>query len=170
MADLWNQPVGQPMLVAADQPLTAYQRDRLWDLFCVIADTWGSPRSADAERYSPRTADMRSSWEDFINARVNDPPSYSAEYSNAVEVMDALDERGRSATDLVLPESSPDLTSRLGHAKAFVVDEFITVWVTAGGFRAYAGFNHNGYLAGSRFNMATRGITPSSAPVELRSP
>ena len=52
--------------------------------------------------------------------------------------------------------------TRLGHAKHYVIDEFISVLVLAGGFRGLAGWNYKGFLGGSRFNRAARVVRPAA--------
>lgn len=98
-------------------------------------------------------------------------PSYVAEYVNAIAVVDELiathgeDEAfNKLFFDNGLAEHSLD--TRLAHAKYFVVDEFIRVQVTAGGFKKFIRpddeqrdgirpdniVNYRGFIAGSRFN------------------
>ena len=151
------EPMPPTMIVGGDQPLTAVERRELWGLFEGIAQTWGRPSTDAAGHHPPRAIDMHSSWTDFVEARITTQPSYVGEYSNGVEVIADLrriDPDGwlQRLLFAVVPGPPAD---RLQHTKRWVVDEFITVWVVAGGFRTFAGRNHNGYLGGSRFDEAT---------------
>ena len=85
-------------------------------------------------------------------------PSYIGEYVNAVYVVRELiniygEEIAFSRLFLSnnIPPGAP--TSRLAHAKVYVVDEFITMQVMASGFKHFGGVNYAGYVKGSRYNL-----------------
>ena len=142
-------PLDPGMLVGEGQTLTHHERDELWRLFVEIGRCWNDTRHD--------SANQKSSWLEFIEARTMRSPSYVAEYSNAVLVIAELIRiyGETNAYTLLLLRSGvpggPPLT-RLAHAKRYVVDEFIRVNVVAGGFKAFGGHNYNGYLGGSRYN------------------
>ncbi len=51
-----------------------------------------------------------------------------------------------------IPDGPP--TTRLAHAKTYVIDEFIRVQVVASGFKGFAqpaSLNYKGYVGGSRY-------------------
>jgi hypothetical protein len=155
------EPLPPTMIVGGDQPLTADEQRGLWELFEGIAQTWGRPSTDAADHHAPRSIDMHSSWADFVRARTTTSPSYVGEYANGIEVIADLrriypDDWLQRLLFAVVPGPP---ANRLQHAKRWVVDEFITVWVVAGGFRTFAGRNHNGYLGGSRFDEATFGVS-----------
>ena len=145
-----------PSLIPAESNIfTELQRDRLWELFIEIGQNWRTRRGF----YD--TANLRSSWLEFIDAKTNYDPSYVGEYINAAEVLDELiDIYGRhEAYSRLFFESGlePGSTdTRIGHLKRFVVDEFIRMHITAGGHKSFGGENYHGYLGGSRYTRTPR--------------
>src|SRR5262245_53527600 len=102
----------------------------LWELFAQIGKTWGT--DGDDPLY------QRSQWLEFIAAMTDQEPSYLAEYRNALLV---LAELRRLYGEGMWPKlffehgvSGPP-TTRLAHLRKFVVEEFIKVWLTSGGFK-----------------------------------
>lgn len=146
------------LLVGEGQTLTKYERDALWRLFVYIGRCW--------KNVSKDSMGLKSSWLEFIAAKTETSPSYTAEYSNAVLVIDELiahygeaDAFYRLFFQNGIP-SGPPLT-KLAHTKAYVVDEFIRVQIVASGFRGYGGRknrgkNYNGFVRGSRYNWTER--------------
>jgi hypothetical protein len=139
------------------------QIDRLWKIFVEIARTWGDPKTDPMPQ--------RSQWLEFVQLRTGREPSYLEEYHNALRVLDDLKaQHGRNAVTKLVRDpgikSDDPATTPLAHAKKYVVEEFIRVWLATGGFRAYGAGNYNGYISGSRF-----GVRPSyrqyQAPVEV---
>ncbi len=146
----------EPGLIPAESNiLTERQRDRLWELLIEIGQNWRTRRGA----YD--TANLRSSWLEFIDAKTSYEPSYVGEYINAAEVLNELiDMYGRDAAYSKLFFESgiePGSTdTRIGHLKRFVVDEFIRMHITAGGHKSFGGENYHGYLGGSRYTRTPR--------------
>lgn len=152
------------LLSGAGQQLTPSERAELWKLFQAIGHVWENLLSSATD-----SANLKSSWLDFIEAKINFEPSYVAEYSNAVLcVNELIEEYGESHADddievyrmlfleSEIPEGPP--TTRLAHAKKYVIDEFIRVNVVASGFKSFGrpdnhGKNYKGYLGGSRYNI-----------------
>jgi hypothetical protein len=150
--------------------------ERLWEVFCGINDTWALVRRPRGDGSAADASVLRSSWREFVSLRIQQTPSYAGEYANALRVLDdlasiygddalekllfesglAYDKSGRMAG--VGEKTHPN--TRLGHAKHYVIDEFISVLVVAGGFRSIAGWNYKGFLGGSRFNRAARMVLP----------
>jgi hypothetical protein len=149
----------EPGLIPGEgQTLTHYERDGLWRLFVYIGRCWNN--------VGKDSMGLKSSWLEFIAAKTETPPSYTAEYSNAVLVIDELivrygepDAFDRLFFQNGIP-SGPPLT-KLAHTKKYVVDEFIRVQIVASGFRGYggrknSGKNYNGFVRGSRYNWTER--------------
>ena len=188
------------LLPSKGRELTQYEREALWRIFQAIGSMWKNLHSSALD-----SANLKSSWLEFIEAKTHFEPSYVAEYSNAVLVVDELietycegDRSGFSTPkgsltggdwekfwkfsrpafeklflDNGIPKNKPP-TTRLAHAKRFVIDEFIRVNIVASGFRSFrpdkdvdaaseqAGFdggpgrNYKGYIGGSRYNLKAR--------------
>ena len=165
------QSVLEPGLISAmGQKLTPYERAALWKIFQAIGRVW-----ADLHPTATDSSNLKSSWLDFVQAKTDAEPSYVAEYSNAVLCVDELIEAHGEAEAFRLlflkndiPPGSP--TTRLAHAKKYVVDEFIRVNVVISGFKSFGGpgnhgKNYRGYLGGSRYNIhaKVRDYIPGSA-------
>jgi len=138
-----------------DRVLSAAARQSLWALFVEIGRFWGN--------LDEDSASVHSSWLEFVEAKTTRSPSYIGEYVNAVSVVQELvGLHGRDAFSLLfqksgIPGGPP--TTRLAHAKRYVVDEFIRMQVVAGGFKGFAqpaSLNYNGYIGGSRYNRLPR--------------
>jgi hypothetical protein len=147
------------LLVGEGQTLTKYERDALWRLFVYIGRCW--------KNVSKDSIGLKSSWLEFITAKTEIAPSYTAEYSNAVLVIDELiahygeaDAFDRLFFQNGIPSPAPPPRTALAHAKQYVVDEFIRVQIVASGFRGYGGGqkgkNYNGFVRGSRYNWTER--------------
>ena len=149
---LCEDTVGPGLLVGDAQELTNHERHGLWRLFQEIGRNW------DCAKHD--SLDVRSSWLEFVEAKSTNAPSYTAEYSNAVLVCEELvDVHLDDAYRLLfhhngLPDGPP--TTRLGHAKHYVVDEFISVQIAAGGFKTFSALNYKGFVGGSRYNIQAR--------------
>lgn len=140
-----------PGLIPAEgQLLTAGNRELLWRLFVEIGRCWGNVRWD--------SSNLKSSWLEMIEAKTTVAPSYTGEYVNACYVIAELLEIYGEKTAFSrlffannLPPGPP--TTRLAHAKVYVVDEFITMQVMASGFKHFGGVNYAGYVKGSRYNL-----------------
>lgn len=153
--------VGPRLLPREDQELTPREREQLWRIFQEIGRTWDDLREGGKD-----SSTLKSSWLEFVQAKTKYEPSYVAEYSNAVSVVDeliAMYGDGEAFEKLFLDHHIPDgpPSTRLGHAKKYVVDEFIRVNAVASGFRSFGrpdhhGRNYKGYIGGSRYNLKAK--------------
>lgn len=144
------------LLVSQGQPLTPYERNRLWEIFQQIGLCWKNLYYKNKD-----SSNLKSSWLEFIEAKTSNDPSYAGEYSNAVLVVDELIEmygKEKAYQHLFLRNGIPDgpPTTRLAHAKRYVIDEFIRVNIIASGFKSFGGKNYKGYVGGSRYNIRAR--------------
>jgi hypothetical protein len=148
--------VAAALLDPEDRPLGQLEIDRLWEIFVEIGNCWGN--------MSGGSDSIKSSWREFIQAKITDPPSYVGEYRNCISVVQELlgmYGHGEAFRRLFLDNGIPDLppTTRLAHAKRYVIDEFIRVQIVAGGFKGFVQpgpLNYNGYVGGSRYNLTPR--------------
>lgn len=151
-----HETVSAPLIDSEATSLADADRRALWELFVEIGRCWGN--------LEHDSAGGKSSWLEFIESKTQSPPSYIGEYRSAVTVVQELVAiYGREAAYTMLflrsgiPPGPP--TTRLAHAKRFVVDEFIRVQIVGGGFRGFgrpAPVNYNGFIAGSRYNRKQR--------------
>jgi len=142
----YDEVVGNAPLAAPNRLLTAEELDVLWLLVELIEEVWFTLRRANS---------LKPQWLDYIQATVEVHPSLLGEYENVVnvhaELMVTTPER---VTELLLLRPAPALSAastRLDHAKSFVVDRFIKCYVMLGGFQEFGGRNYNGFMGGSRF-------------------
>lgn len=151
-----HAPVAAKLLDTEDKMLSKREHDFLWDVFVEIGKCWGN--------LPDDSASVKSSWLEFMMAKTEDEPSYIGEYANAVNVFQELIQMyGRDVAFkfLLLRNGIPDgpPTTRLAHAKQYVIDEFIRVQVVASGFKGFVkpqSFNYKGYVGGSRYNRLPR--------------
>lgn len=151
-----QQQVAATLLDQEDETLTETSKRALWDIFVEIGRCWGN--------LPDDSISVKSSWLEFVHAKTDDEPSYVGEYVNAIAVMQELIEMygAEHAFTLLflrngIAPSAP--TTRLAHAKRYVVDEFIKVQIVAGGFRGFGSphpLNYAGYIGGSRYNRLPR--------------
>ena len=123
------------LIDAEDKLLSMPDREFLWKIFVEIGKHW--------ENLEDGSASVKSSWLEFIQAKTENEPSYIGEYSNAIAVVQELIEiyGRREAFSLLffrngIPDGAP--TTRLAHAKRYVIDEFIRVQIVAGGFKGFS--------------------------------
>ena len=135
--------------------ITHATREALWRIFVEIGRQWGN--------LADESAAVKSSWLEFIQAKVGHEPSYAGEYGNAAAVLQELEElyQDRAFSLLFFDSgvSGGPPTTRLAHLKRYVVDEFIRVQVVASGFKGFGtvrSLNYKGYVGGSRFNRLPR--------------
>jgi hypothetical protein len=139
-----------------DNLLTFREREKLWGIFIEIGQAW--------ENMGDKSANVKSSWLEFIHAKTAQQPSYVGEYANAIAVVQELETMyGREQAfqklffDSGIPDGPP--TTRLAHAKVYVINEFIRMQVVAGGFKGFVkptALNYKGYVGGSRYNLESR--------------
>lgn len=154
--DYCRATINPTLLPALGQTLTPYEKKRLWEIFQQIGVCW-----KDLFYLAKDSANLKSSWLEFIVAKTGSDPSYTAEYSNAVIVIDELIELygKQEAYDRLffknhIPDEAP--TTHIAHAKKYVIDEFIRVNVVASGFKSFGGKNYKGYIGGSRYNLKAK--------------
>lgn len=150
------QDVGPTLIDHEDRCLTDEAKDALWDLFVEIGRCWGN--------LADDSIGVKSSWLEFVHVKTTDEPSYVGEYQNAIAVVQELVELYGPEHAFALlflrngiPPGAP--TTRLAHAKRYVVDEFIRVQIVAGGFKGFGDphpLNYNGFIGGSRYNRLPR--------------
>ncbi|MCD0460684.1 hypothetical protein [Roseiconus lacunae] len=127
--------------------LSSNELDELWKLFNAIHVTWGSDTAC-------RVEDMASRWREFIELKVSESPSYLMRYAAACDLLtDLRASHGDGLYQYLLVdgelhrESNPELVD----LKRYVIDEFIRVYISSGGFRSFGGKNYSGFVSGSRF-------------------
>jgi hypothetical protein len=133
----------------------------LWQLCVHIGKFWRNDSKPEA---------MRSNLVVFVENRIQLNPNYLDEYVNAVEVARELvaelgEEQGyrKLFTDPEANISPP--TTRLARARQRVSNEFVTLQLALGGFKAFGGAtNYLGYIGGANIE----GQTPYR-PYEKRS-
>ncbi|WP_417849436.1 hypothetical protein [Thalassoglobus sp.] len=126
--------------------LTPQSIAELWRLFEAIHSTWGSEAC--------RTEDMTSRWREFIELKVAESPSYLERYVAACELLAELRaSHGDGLYQYLLVDGELHRQSDPGlvDLKRSVIDEFIRVYVSSGGFRSFGGKNYTGFVSGSRF-------------------
>lgn len=158
--DHCHQPLPSELLPADPRPLTPAEIDHLWEIFAAIGDAWQNTIND--------SVGLKSTWLEFVNLRAITRPSYVVEYSNAIAVIDELTQlygKDEAYERLFFANGIPDgpPMTALAHAKFYVVNEFMSVQIVAGGFRDFiaprgeaqdeAAFsiNHRAYIAGSRY-------------------
>jgi hypothetical protein len=173
--------LGPGDLMKADaRPLDPGDLERLWEILAAINANWRLFWNEDEDPKDHSLLRIRSSWREFVRLRSDPPgekpqPSYAAEYDNAIAVVDALKTSDPdSVWDILFsvgtsgaraPSDGATVTAaQLLHAKKFVIDEFMTVLVTTGGFKAFGGRNTHGYMAGSRTSRTVRISAPFTFP------
>lgn len=128
------------------QTLADDEMEELWKLFREIHEAWGSVAS--------RPDDMASQWQEFIQLKVSESPSYLEQYRHACELLSELRQTHGDRLYQYLffdGELHRHRDSRLASLKRYVIDEFIRVYVSSSGFRSFGGKNYTGFVSGSRY-------------------
>lgn len=169
MDDFCLERVGINLISAKPRALQAAEITGLWEILEAIVEVW-CPDSGPG-RGAARAAKSRSSWLEFVRLRADsgEAPSYVGEYENALQVLETLNAaHGEQAMPMLLfAPKTVSAECRLGHAKKYVADEFMSVAIVSGGFRHFGGRNFAGYLGGSRFNAAGTICSPVQTPAGL---
>ena len=118
----------------------------LSQLFAAVHDSWGSEAC--------RPEDMASQWREFVQLKVAGSLPYLEHYQSACELLSELRQtHGDRLYQYIFFDGElhrhPD--ARLVSFKRYVVDEFIRVYVSLGGFRSFGGKNYTGFVSGSRY-------------------
>ena len=148
------------------------QIEKLWQIFAQIGDHW-------KDVYN-ESKNLKSAWLEMVKVKTEQQPSYSAEYNNAILVIEELtrlygeqDAYQKLFFNYKIPQSQAEkgvakphllLTTLLAHTKYYVVDEFIRMQVLSGGFKHFGGqsntsgevikvkgLNYKGFVKGSRY-------------------
>jgi hypothetical protein len=156
-----NEKLSANLIFAEGQVLTYQNKEALWEIFEAIGVNW-SNTIYDSNN-------QRSSWYEMLKAKTENAPNYTGEYVNAIYVMNELEAIYGigGAYKKIFFESDVDNnappTTRLAHCKIFVINEFIRMQITAGGFKSwgtkYGGEqakNYSGFLGGTRYNRISR--------------
>jgi hypothetical protein len=148
--NIWDDTLSIAILSPDNNSLSDSQIDALWSLFSSIVSFWDLEFEVEL---------LRSRWLDMLKARSSGDPDYRGEYVNAAEVFSAL--RGQLGEDGAVAKIYQDTivteadqaTTRLKHAKFYVVNDFIRCFVANGGFRGFVpkARNYTGFMGGSRF-------------------
>lgn len=149
-SDLWDEPLPIEMLSSPGVPLSNEQTDTLWNLFRAIGTHWHLDIEIEL---------FRSRWLDMLEARSANAPDYRGEYMNAADVYSSLVVKLGESSAIVkiyqdtLVTKPEQATTRLGHAKFYVANDFIRCFVATGGFRGFVpkARNYTGFMGGSRF-------------------
>jgi len=128
------------------QSLAEHEMEELWNLFVAIHSFWGSEAC--------RPEDMASQWREFIQLKVGGLPSYLDHYRLGCELLSELRQiHGDNLYKYLFFDGElhrhPD--SRLASLKRYIVDEFIRVYISLGGFSSFGGKNYTGFVSGSRY-------------------
>jgi hypothetical protein len=138
------------ILPSPGNPLSNSQINTLWSIFQAIVVHWDLAIEVEL---------LRSRWLDMIEARSSGAPDYRGEYVNAVEVYEALVQKlGEPAAISKIYQdtsvtSAEQATTKLGHAKFYVANDFVRCFVATGGFRGFVSNarNYTGFMGGSRY-------------------
>lgn len=156
-----NEKLPASLIFAEGQKLTHQNKEALWEIFEAIGINWSNTIY--------NSNNQRSSWYEMIKAKTENAPNYTGEYVNAIYVMNELKAmygKGVAFKKLFFEsgvDNAAPPTTRLEHCKIYVVNEFIKMQITAGGFKSwgakYGGErakNYHGFLGGTRYNRISR--------------
>ncbi|WP_064966239.1 hypothetical protein [Tenacibaculum ovolyticum] len=156
-----NEQISASLIFAEGQKLTHKNKEVLWEIFEAIGEAW--------QNTIYDSNNQKSSWLEMLKAKTNNAPNYTGEYVNAIYVLNELYAQygKKHALNKLFFESginnTAPPTTRLAHCKIFVVNEFIRMQVTAGGFKSWGDANggekaknYHGFLAGTRYNRTPR--------------
>jgi hypothetical protein len=108
----------------------------MWELAVATGALWG-------------LSDLsRSELDGFLGLKTQNPPSYLAEYRNALEVFAAArsDHAPPEAVESILRRASRHLAAE--HARQFVISELIALHLASGGFRQFGLTRFRGFVGG----------------------
>lgn len=119
--------------------------EKLWQLFRKICERWGNV---------PEPETMKTRFLRFLSNRIKMNKAYVTHYRTAVRVIDELKQKlgvdGAYEHLFTHPESNnPPHDSLLQQTRQLVSNEFISLQLSLGGFKAFTGaINYPGYIAG----------------------
>lgn len=91
---------------------------------------------------------MASRWREYISVKVAGVPSYLEPYQEAARYLREIREGDPDKYEQLL---TGPFGGNLQSLKELVVDEFIRVYVSSGGFRTFGAVNYGGFVSGSRY-------------------
>jgi len=146
--EICKENIGRAMIDSSTGSVSEVVLNELWALFFYIGHAWVNEEDTNA---------YKGQWSEFINLKTSSEPSYVGEYLNASHVLQeliGLYGRDEAMFKLFFENNIPesDNESRLSHLKKFVVDEFIRVYLTVGGFKTFGARNYNSFVGGPRGN------------------
>ncbi|TBA52709.1 hypothetical protein [Rhizobium ruizarguesonis] len=128
-------------------PLEHTTVDTLWDVFVAIGEQW-------ALEDEPATYRLR--FETFLENRINVSPIYRDYYIDGADfVADLITELGRGPAYNRLFTQKPRVAqsgipaTRLEAVQRYVANEFISLRLALGGFKAFGAINYRGYIGGA---------------------
>jgi len=156
-----NEKLSANLIFAEGQNLTHQNKEALWEIFEAIGVNWSNTIY--------NSNNQRSSWYEMIKAKTENAPNYTGEYVNAIYVINELktmygqeDAYKKLFFESNINNNAPP-TTRLMHCKVYVVNEFIRMQITAGGFKSWGtkydgeqARNYHGFLGGTRYNRISR--------------
>ncbi|MDI5925232.1 hypothetical protein QBK93_11160 [Rhizobium leguminosarum] len=124
------------------KPLPQPTVEILWDVFVAIGEQWS---------LGDNPSDYRLRFETFLENRINISPIYKNYYADGAEFVSSLiAELGRArAYDRLLTQKprvaqSGIPATRLEAVQRFVANEFISLRLALGGFKAFGAINYRG--------------------------
>ncbi|NMH89914.1 hypothetical protein [Flavivirga algicola] len=156
-----NETLSAGLIFAEGQSLTHQNKEALWEIFEAIGASWANTIY--------NSNNQRSSWYEMLKAKTENAPNYAGEYVNAIYVINELkamygteDAYKKLFFESGIDNNAPP-TTRLAHCKIYVVNEFIRMQITAGGFKSWGtkydgeqARNYHGFLGGTRYNRTPR--------------
>jgi hypothetical protein len=141
------QPRAIHTLSRALQPLSQATIETLWTIFVAIGDQWSL--GDDPSEYRLR-------FETFLDNRIDVNPIYKNYYVDGASYFEILvsDIGKTSAIDRLFFQKPRVVQSgipstRLEAIQRFVVNEFISLRLALGGFKAFRAMNYRGYFGGA---------------------
>lgn len=134
-------------LSPAPGTLTPQVEATLWSLFCAVGDHWGL--GDDPTHYHLR-------FQSFLQNRIDIDPLYAGHYQDGAALLAELisTHGSKDAFDKVFT-AKPRIAAAgipstpMEALQRFVANEFITLRLALGGFRAFGALNYNGYFGGA---------------------
>jgi hypothetical protein len=126
--------------------------EKLWKLFQSIAKFWGTEENIDK---------MKSNFIVFLSNRIEIDYNYLVEYTNAILVIDELKEElgEKDAFIKLLTDPQANIappTTKLARARQLVSNEFISLYLSLGGFKHFgSNLNYPGYFGGTNKKETT---------------
>ncbi len=139
------QPTARHFLSDASPEIPRDIFDAMWKVFLAIGKKWGE--LPEQERH-------RTQLYNFMANRIKLNPLHASYYEVAKELIEEFTKQdGHDAPyamllDLEWPNDENPPTTPLAVARQMVSNEFISLYLTLGGFKAYGAKNYLGYIGG----------------------